>query len=85
MNDDIITLSSKAAEGISLALGQDFNRVETPERMAWIVWLLECLPDNEKHFPLGKWATIQSIKSQLEKAANQSLENDTLSKPSQSA
>ena len=59
------------ADGIGLALDQDFNRVELPERMAWVVLLLRKIEDNETYFPSGKWATIQFIESQLEKAASQ--------------
>lgn len=69
MYKDQINLSSQAAEGISFALDQDFNRVETPERMAWIVLLMRKLPDIETYFPMGKWATIQSIEQQLAAAA----------------
>jgi len=65
----MISLFSKTVEGMELALGQDFNRTETPERMAWIVLLLKRVPDGDKYFPFGKWATIQSIEEQLEKAA----------------
>lgn len=65
----MIRLFSKTVEGMELALGQDFNRIETPERMAWIVLLLKHVPDNDEHFPFGKWATIQSVEEQLEKAA----------------
>ena len=76
MYEDQINLSSKAAEGMERSLGQDFNRVEMPERMAWIVLLLKRIEDTEEFFPMGKWATIQSIESQLEAAANKALEMD---------
>ena len=66
---DSVNLSSMAAEGISLGINQDMLRVETPERMAWIVWLLKTLDDTEDVFPLGKWATIQNIEAQLEQIA----------------
>ena len=66
---DSVNLSSIAAGGISLGINQDMLRVETPERMAWIVWLLKTLDDTEDVFPLGKWATIQNIEAQLEQIA----------------
>ena len=55
-----------AVEGMEKALGQDFNKIETPERMAWIVWLLKKVEDTDEFFPMGKWATIQDIEQQLE-------------------
>ena len=70
MNNDVITLSSKVADGIGLALDQDFNRVEQPERMAWILLLLRALPDNSEWFPEGKWETIRSISDQLTQAVD---------------
>ena len=69
MFEDQINLTSKAIEGMERALDQDFYRVELPERMAWIVLQLRHIEDTEEFFPMGKWATIQSIESQLEKAA----------------
>lgn len=68
---DTIRLSSETTEGIGRALGQDFCRCETPERMAWIVLLLRVTDDRPAFFPAGKWATIQAIESQLAKAAKQ--------------
>ena len=75
MYEDQINLSSKAADGIGLALDQDFSRVELPDRMAWVVLLLRKIEDNENYFPMGKWATIQSIESQLDAAANQLIQS----------
>ena len=72
--EDQISLSRMTADGIGLALDQDFNRVELPERMAWVVLLLREIEDSEKYFPTGKWATIQFIESQLEKAARQEIQ-----------
>jgi hypothetical protein len=66
---DTITLLPKTAEAIGNALDQDFNTVETPERMAWIVLLLKRLPDEK--FPHGKWGTIQSIEYQLKECADE--------------
>lgn len=69
----MITLLPMTSYGIGAALGQDFQRIETPERMAWVVWLLKELPDNEITFPCGKWATIQNIEAQLKTAATNKL------------
>ena len=69
MNEDTINLTSSAADGIGLALDEDFCRVETPERMAWVVLVLRKIEDTEEFFPIGKWATIQSIQGQLDVAA----------------
>ena len=75
MYEDQINLSSQVADGIGLALDQDFNRVELPERMAWVVLLLQKIKDNKKYFPMGKWATIQLIESQLDVAANRLIQS----------
>ena len=68
MSNDMVLLTSATCEGLYKALGQDFNKVETPERMAWIVLMLEYVEDKEKFFPKGKWATIQAIKDQIDRA-----------------
>ena len=69
MFEDQINLTSRAVDGIERALDQDFCRAESPERMAWVALQLRYVEDTEDFFPMGKWATIQSIESQLEKAA----------------
>uniref|UniRef100_A0A6M3KD76 Uncharacterized protein n=1 Tax=viral metagenome TaxID=1070528 RepID=A0A6M3KD76_9ZZZZ len=76
MYDDQINLSRLAADGISLALNQDFNKVETPERMAWVCILLRKVPDKEEWFPRGKWATIQEIERQLDAAAQHMIRKE---------
>jgi hypothetical protein len=63
---DSIELSPKTIEGLEHALKQDFNAFELPERMAFVVLRLKRLPDDDKSFPRGKWATIQEIERQLE-------------------
>jgi len=70
---DSITLQTDTAAGISHALGQDFYRVELPDRMAWVVWQLKSIDDREEFFPHGKWATIQSIEQQLQECVAGSL------------
>jgi len=72
---DRITLSHAVADGISLAISQDVYTCESPERMAWIVLLLRKMEDKEIWFPRGKWATIQSIEAQLNKATEEFVEN----------
>jgi len=68
--NDTIEISGVVASALSKTLGQDFNRIEQPERMAWIVLLLKKMLNTDEIFPHGKWATIQSIENQLDKAAN---------------
>ena len=52
-----------------LGLG-DFTGTEQPERMAWVARVLRNLPDaDDDQFPHGKWATIQSIESQVDECA----------------
>jgi len=65
-----ISLSSSAAEGISKALSQDVYGVETAERMAWLVLLLQKREDRPEWFPHGKWATIQHIEQQISAAVD---------------
>ena len=67
---DAIRLLPRTAEAMGHALEQDFNAVELPERMAWIVLLLKRLPDDDGVFPHGKWATIQEIERQLDECAD---------------
>jgi hypothetical protein len=73
---DSIEMSGVVANALSCALRQDFCRVESPERMAWIVLLLKKFSDTEVIFPRGKWATIQDIEGQLDKAANEYIEKE---------
>ena len=62
---DSVEISGRTADGLGRALDQDFCRIESPERMAWIVWLLRRLEDRPEWFPRGKWATVQEIERQL--------------------
>ena len=78
--EDSIELSYAAADGLSLALDQDFYRFESLERMAWIVLVLRKLEDKDEWFPRGKWATIQSVEAQLETAAKEFVEELTQEK-----
>lgn len=64
MNDTITLLASTVVFLDTLGLG-DFSKVETPERMAWVVLVLRALPDAPGRFPHGKWGTIQAIETQL--------------------
>ncbi len=74
MKRDSIELSSTTVNGLNSLNRGDFNRVETPEKMAFIVLILKKLPDTEDTFPRGKWATIQEIKRQLDECADTYLE-----------
>lgn len=66
---DTISLSPATAEGLGRVGLGDFNRVEPPERMAWVVLVLTKLDDAPWMFPRGKWATIQHIQQQLDECA----------------
>jgi hypothetical protein len=67
--NDVVELSSITRDGINSLNLIDVQRVNPPEIMAWLVLLLKRIPDSDEVFPLGKWATIQSIQEQLEKCA----------------
>uniref|UniRef100_A0A6H2A250 Uncharacterized protein n=1 Tax=viral metagenome TaxID=1070528 RepID=A0A6H2A250_9ZZZZ len=67
---DTVSLTNKTVTGLEKALGQDFNRVELPERMAWVVYQLKLISDTEEYFPYGKWGTIQAIEDQLNDIAD---------------
>jgi hypothetical protein len=74
----IVTLTARTAEALSnLGIG-DFNGVEQPERMAWVVLVLRKLKDQPIVFPRGKWATIQEIERQLDHAAVERASKCTL-------
>jgi hypothetical protein len=67
---DSVELSSVTADALdALCLVGYVGRVNSPENMAWLFFLLRELPDDEKTFPHGKWATIQHIEGQLEEIA----------------
>lgn len=74
---DSINLSSRTADALdALCLVGDVGCVNAPEKMAWLFFLLRELPDDEKTFPRGKWATIQHIEGQLiEVAKTYTVEN----------
>lgn len=70
MVPDTIRLSRETAEALStIGLG-DFHEVELPERMAFVVLVLEALGDDPRWFPKGKWGTIHAIRDQLNLAAD---------------
>lgn len=66
-----VHLSARAADALdSIDIVGDVGRVNLDmPRMAWLWFILRELPDSERLFPHGKWATIQSIESQLCPAA----------------
>ena len=60
-----VSMSQATADALSeIGLG-DFGKVETPERMAWVLLVLQRIEDTPKRFPHGKWATIQNIERQV--------------------
>jgi hypothetical protein len=44
---------------------------ESPERVAWLTYLLRHVPDSEDVFPSGKWATIQRLQELVDEYAKQ--------------
>ena len=71
MTADTITISSQVADALTLLDLGDFNRVEAPERMAYVLLILKKLDDRPEWFPRGKWATIQAIEAQLDACADE--------------
>lgn len=71
---DQIEISSATKDGLNSLDMYDVQRVNSPEWMAWFVQLLKHVPDSEKVFPHGKWATIQSIEQQIEACAKDYME-----------
>jgi len=66
--DDCVELSGAAADALD-ELVCPVGRVNDPPKMAWLAKVLCYLPDDEHHFPRGKWATIQHIEAQLDACA----------------
>jgi hypothetical protein len=50
-----------------------FSQFPSVERAAWIVRVLRRMEDTPRLFPHGKWATIQAIEDQLDRAVEQHL------------
>ena len=63
--------TAEALDGIVCHVGQ--LNLNMPD-MSWLYQVAKCLPDTEKYFPCGKWATIQCIEAQIERAAKQAVE-----------
>lgn len=70
---DVVDISPMTRDGLNSLNLIDVQRVNSPETMAWLVLLLKLIPDSEKVFPLGKWATIQEIERQLQECAKQRI------------
>ena len=68
-----VHITRSAAAGLSLLGAGDVFVWELPERMSWIVLLARAAEDDQKIFPQGKWATIQSIESQLDECVKATL------------
>ena len=47
----------------------DWQGYMEPEWVAWLTYRLEFVEDNEKTFPLGKWATIQRLQELVREQA----------------
>jgi len=60
--------TADALDALDVTAGVGRINVNLPE-MAWLVLVLKELPDSERTFPRGKWATIQHIEGQLREAA----------------
>ena len=59
-----------ALEYISANYGwPDIHGYAEPEAVAWLAYRLEFVPDNEKMFPRGKWATIQRLQELVREQA----------------
>ena len=66
---DCIELSAKTADALDeLVCPVACVNVDLPS-MAWLSLVCRHLPDEERYFPKGKWATLQHIDSQLDAAA----------------
>lgn len=65
MNTDVILTSATAEawDGLNLCYVGRIN-LNLPE-MSWLSYVLPLLPDDERVFPHGKWASIQELNRQL--------------------
>jgi hypothetical protein len=70
-----IGLSNAVVDWLTRAFAKTYYNNETPERMAWVYFLIRKLPDKPEWFPRGKWATIQHIEGQLDSIAEDLTRN----------
>lgn len=69
LHRDTVELLPRTAEALN-GLVCHVGRVNVSmESMAWLALFARNLPDTERYFPHGKWATIQHLQNQLERAA----------------
>lgn len=71
MTDDTsVRISQATADALTRAeVVGDVHTWEQPERVAWILYVIKEWPDEEALFPRGKWATIQALEEQVQRAA----------------
>ena len=61
----------------------DLRAYMSPEWVSWLAWILRCIPDNDKYFPRGKWATIQRIQGWLEKESERHVDETIMNRGKQ--
>lgn len=69
MTDGTVHLTTITVDGLNTLNIGDFQRVNDWEWMSSRVKILKYIPDDEKIFPRGKWATIQEMERQIEENA----------------
>ena len=72
---DTIELLPRTAEALNELVCYVGTQNVSMENMAWLWFVAKHLPDSERYFPHGKWATIQEIKAQLVIAAQHAAAN----------
>lgn len=63
---DLLPRTASALDGVVGYVGQVNVNYES---LAWLWFVGQHLPDAERHFPHGKWATLQRIEAQLRQIA----------------
>ena len=67
----VVILTQYVVDGLNRIGIGEFTIHETPERMAWIVEILARIEYKSEWFPGGKWATLHTIRHQVEYAAKE--------------
>lgn len=67
--NDTVELLPRTAEALNDLVCYVGRVNVSMENMAWLALVARELPDTERFFPHGKWATIQHIEAQLQRAA----------------
>lgn len=71
MRDHAINFSIMSAEALDSLCVVDHvgtTNLDLPA-MAWLWFVLHHVPDDERWFPRGKWATMQHMEAQLTRAS----------------